>query len=234
MSSAYHPQTDGQTEVLNRCLETYLRCFVSSKQKQWLKWLPWAEYWYNTSYHTATRMTPFEAVYGRSPATIHSYVRGETLVADVEQSLRSRDEILRLLKESLVTAQQRMKINADRHRRELEFAPGDFVYLRLQPFRQLSVRTRGNQKLSPRFYGPYQVVERLGPVAYRIALPADSRIHPVFHVSQLKKQLDRSDRAAQKLPQVQDDNKLLFEPAAILDFCWSKAGKKVLQEALVH
>ena len=134
MSSAYHPQTDGQTEVLNCCLETYLCCFASSKQKQWLKWLPWAEYWYNTSYHMAIRMTPFEAVYGRPPATIHSYMRGETLVAWVEQSLRSRDEILRLLKESLVTAQQRMKINTDRQRRELEFTPGDFVYLQLQPF----------------------------------------------------------------------------------------------------
>ena len=87
----------------------------------------------------STRMTPFEAVYGQPLATIHSYVRGETLVAQVKQSLRSRDEILQLLKESLVTAQQRMKINVDHHRHELEFAPGDFVYLRLQPFRQLSV-----------------------------------------------------------------------------------------------
>ena len=127
-----------------------------------------------------------------------------------------------------------MKINVDRHHRELEFAPSDFVYLWLQPFRQLLVRTRGNQKLSPRFYGPYQVVECLGTVAYRIALPVDSWIHPVFHVSQLKKQLGRSDHATQELPQVQDDGKLLFEPAAILDFRWSKAGKKVLQEALVH
>jgi hypothetical protein len=62
--SAYHPQTDGQTEVVNKCLETYLRCFAFEKQHQWAQWLPLAEWWYNTSYHTATRMTPFEAVYG--------------------------------------------------------------------------------------------------------------------------------------------------------------------------
>ena len=71
-------------------------------------------------------------------------------------------------------------------------------------------------------------------VAYRIALPVDSRIHLVFHVLQLKKQLGRSDCVAEELPQVQDDSKLLPEPAIILDFRWSKAGKKVLQEALVH
>ena len=100
-----------------------------------------------------------------------------------------------MLKDSLATAQHRMKMNADRHRRELEFVSGDFVYLRLQPFRQLSVRTRGNMKLSPCFYGPYQVMERVGKVAYRLALPIDSRIHLVFHVSQLKKQLGHLDRA---------------------------------------
>ena len=105
MSSAYHPQTDGQTESLNKCLETYLRCFVSHKQKQWSLWLHWAEYWYNTSYQTSTRMTPFEAVYGRPPPSVHCYERGSTAVAYVEDTLLARDAILRILKDNLVLAQ---------------------------------------------------------------------------------------------------------------------------------
>jgi hypothetical protein len=64
LSTTYHPQTDGQMKVVNKCLETYLRCFSLEKQNQWAQWLPLAEWWYNTSYHTATHMTPFEAVYG--------------------------------------------------------------------------------------------------------------------------------------------------------------------------
>ena len=148
--------------------------------------------------------------------------------------MKGRDEILKLLKENLVTAQHRMKLNVDRHRRELEFMVGDYVYLRLQPFRQMSIRTRGHMKLSPRFYGPYQIVERLGKVAYRLALPDHSRIHPVFHVSQLKKKLGALDHVAMELPLMKDDGHLQLEPVRILDFRWRKVGKKVLQDALVR
>jgi hypothetical protein len=65
LNTAYHPQTDGQTEFVNKCLETYLRCFASEKKNQWAQWFPLAKWWYNTSYHTTIRMTPFEAVYGQ-------------------------------------------------------------------------------------------------------------------------------------------------------------------------
>jgi hypothetical protein len=87
LSSAYHPQTDGQTEVVNKCLETYLRCFASEKQHQWAQWLPLAEWWYNTTYHTSTRMTPFEAVYGQKPPSVLSYLPGTSKVQAVDQTL---------------------------------------------------------------------------------------------------------------------------------------------------
>jgi hypothetical protein len=87
LNSAYHPQTDGQTEVVNKCLETYLRCFASEKQHQWAQWLPLAEWWYNTTYHTTTRMTPFEAVYGQKPPSVLSYLLGTSKVQAVDQTL---------------------------------------------------------------------------------------------------------------------------------------------------
>jgi hypothetical protein len=76
LNTNYHPQTDGQTEVSNKCLETYLRCFASEKKNQWSQWLPLVEWWYNTSYHTTTRMAPFEAVYGQKTPSVLSYLPG--------------------------------------------------------------------------------------------------------------------------------------------------------------
>ncbi|KAL0388981.1 UNVERIFIED_CONTAM: Gag-Pol polyprotein [Sesamum calycinum] len=93
-SSAYHPQSDGQTEVLNRVLETYLRCFVSEEPQLWFQFLHLAEFWYNSSHHSSIGMTPFQALYGRPPPSISSYIAGTTTVAALDESLRRRRSIL--------------------------------------------------------------------------------------------------------------------------------------------
>jgi hypothetical protein len=80
LNTTYHPQTNGQTEVVNKCLETYLRCFASERKNQWAQWLPLVEWWYNTSYHTSTCMTPFEVVYGQNPPSVLSYFPGVSKV----------------------------------------------------------------------------------------------------------------------------------------------------------
>jgi hypothetical protein len=109
LNTTYHPQNGSQTEVVNKCLETYLRCFSLENQNQWAQWLPLAEWWYNTSYHTTTRMTPFEAVYGKNPPSILSYFSGVSKVQVVDQTLTVREAILHTLKDNLVMAQNRMK-----------------------------------------------------------------------------------------------------------------------------
>lgn len=94
MSSAYHPQTDGQTEVVNRCLEQYLCCFTSQHPKSWESFLSWAEYWYNTSFHSSIGTTPFRALYGRAPPRLINYLIETSPVSEVDHTLQTRDELL--------------------------------------------------------------------------------------------------------------------------------------------
>jgi hypothetical protein len=129
LRTTYHPQTDGQAKVVNKCLEIYLRCFASEKQNQLAQWLPLAELWYNTSYHTATCMTPFEAVYGKKPPSILSYLPGALKVQAVDQTLRVQEDILCTLKENLVMAHNHIKKQVDQGRSERQFAEGDHVFL---------------------------------------------------------------------------------------------------------
>jgi hypothetical protein len=96
-------------EVVNKCLETYLRYFASENQNRWAQWLPLVEWWYNTSYHTATCMTPFEVVYGYKPPSVLSYLLGALKVQAFDLTLTTREAILRTLKENLVMAQNHMK-----------------------------------------------------------------------------------------------------------------------------
>ncbi|KAI5326961.1 hypothetical protein L3X38_026357 [Prunus dulcis] len=133
-SSAYHPHSNGQIEVLNRTFEHYLRCFVGDKPTSWSTRLSWAEWWYNTTYHSAIQMTHHEPVYGKLPPTIQSYIPGTSTVDDVNTTLQDRDTIPRQLHLNLQVAQQRMKHFADRHRTKREFQPGNWVFLRLQPY----------------------------------------------------------------------------------------------------
>jgi hypothetical protein len=123
-SSAYHPQTDGQTEVVNRTIEMYLRCFTSSSPRQWAKWLPWVEYCYNTGFHSATKRTPFEIVYGRPPPPLLPYIPGTTRSAAVEEALLSRDQVLLEVRQQLLGAQNRMKQVYDKSHVERIFFGG--------------------------------------------------------------------------------------------------------------
>ncbi|XP_073021562.1 uncharacterized protein [Primulina eburnea] len=216
MTSAYHPETDGQTEVLNRCLEDYLRAFVADTPHKWYSFLGWAEYSYNTALHSSIGMSPFKALYGREPPSIPSYLRGSSDNDSLDSTLSTRDAILRTLKECLHRAQNRMKIQADRHRKDLHLEPGSFVLVKLQPYRQISVAKRKNHKLSYRYFGPFHILERVGSVAYRLELPIDSKIHPVFHVSRLKPFEGPLPSDPPVLPTVVVGNKFVRFPLAVL------------------
>lgn len=215
-STAYHPQSDGQTEVVNKCLETYLRCFVNGKPRSWAKWVPWAELWYNSSYHVSAGFTPFKALYGRDPPSLKRLTRDQTVVSSLEDQLMEKDAILDELKANLTRAQHRMKQQEDASRRDLEFQVGDKVFLKLQPYRQQTVQQRSSNKLAAKFYGPFTVLQRVGKVVYRPELPSDSKIHPVFHISQLKKVVG-SSFVSSTLPRIVNGS-LVAE--AIQKGCW--------------
>jgi hypothetical protein len=186
-SSAYHPQTDGQTERVNQILEDMLRACVLQFDKNWDKYLSLAEFSYNNSYQASIKMAPFEALYGRRCRTPLNWsqiserkIFGPDLVVEAEDKVRR-------IQDNLKAAQSRQKSYADIRRRPLQFHVGDFVYLRVSPIRGVQ-RFGVKGKLTPRYIGPFEILEICGPVAYRLQLPPQlAAIHNIFHVSQLRR-----------------------------------------------
>ena len=180
-STAYHPQSDGQTEVVNHTLEQYLRVFTHSHPKLWASYLPWAEFCYNGSFHSSIQMSPHEALYGFPMATLPGYSPVTSTVIEVDDFLRVRDILNSELAYYLQQAQARMKKHANNHRRDKEFNEGDWVLMRIKPYRQRTLTAGVHNKLGKRFYGPYQIIKRVGRVAYRLALPEQSPASGIPH-----------------------------------------------------
>ena len=167
-SSSYHPQTDGQSERVNQCLESYLRCMCSEYPSHWSDWLSSTELWYNKNFHTSLQLTPFETLYGYRPVHLPLGPFRDSVIPTAADMVQERLQVLANIKDNLAKAQSRMKHFANQNRTKRTFLVGDWVFLKLQPYRQLNVAIRKSLKLSTKYYGPFQVMEKVGAAAYKL------------------------------------------------------------------
>ncbi|RVW85779.1 Transposon Ty3-G Gag-Pol polyprotein [Vitis vinifera] len=187
LSSAFHPQTDGQSERVIQILEDMLRACVMDFKGNWVEHLPLIEFAYNNSFQSSIGMAPYEALYGRPCRSPMCWMEsGEASLIGPELVQETTDKI-RVIRDRLLAAQSRQKSYADHRRRPLEFQIGDHVFLRVTP-RKGVFRFGKRGKLAPRYVGPFEILQKIGEVAYKLALPPQlSGIHDVFHVSMLRK-----------------------------------------------
>ena len=217
-STAYHPQIDGQSERTIQILEDMLRACVLDFQGSWETHLPLVEFAYNNSYQSSIEMAPYEALYGRPCRSPICWTEvGERSLLGPEM-VRETIEKIKIIRQRLETACNRQKSYADRRRRPLEFEVGDHVFLKVLLHKgQFRFGRKG--KLSPRFIGPFEVLARVGEVAYHLALPPRlSGVHLVFHVSMLKKYIpDPSHVLDWGELEVDSDDSYEIKPVRIVD-----------------
>ncbi|KAJ9508984.1 hypothetical protein QJQ45_028315, partial [Haematococcus lacustris] len=228
LSSAYHPQTDGQTERANRTVEDMLRPYVNDHKSDWDQHLAAVEFAYNSSEHAGTGFTPFYLNYGQHPTTPSALMLPPpTLVPSqaAEDFVTSMRNNLTAARSALQRSIDTQKLHADQHRRHEEFEVGDLVLLSCA---NLNLQTAVNSaKLQPRFVGPFKVLAKHSPVSYKLDLPPSMRILPTFHISRLRPYLSSSsfpERAVELQPSpVIIDGEAYFTVEAILGRRWNDA-----------
>ena len=199
MSTAFRPQTDGQIERVNLVLQEYLQNYVNADQTDWANHISVAEFSYSNTKHSGTGFSQFMVVSGTEPLSLIDLTLQGTLVKDGDEGevvetklfLEERKQILELAKETLRRAQKRYKKQGNKNRRQVSFKVGQKVWLNVKNFTLLQVVT---PKFMAKFAGPFPVVKQVFDDAYKLALPLEIKVHPVFHVSLLKEYFEDSVR----------------------------------------
>eukprot|EP00253_Pinus_taeda_P032776 PITA_32776 len=207
-STAYHPQTDGQTERVNQVVEDMLRSYVMQQPTRWEEYLHLVEFAYNNGYHASLRMSPFEVLYGRKCRTPSSWGGPEDRLLLGPEMLEEMEVIVKRV--------------------------GEHVYVRIRA-RKSTLQWNACAKLAPRFCGPFQILARVGPVAYQLALPSHIRVHNVFHVSILQKYVyDPRHIISWQDIQVEPEGEFMVEPVNILDRRRVELRKRVINQVKVQ
>jgi Integrase core domain. len=183
MSTARRPQTDGLTERVNETMQSLLRCYCAEAGYDWYDQLDMIEFQYNSSMSESTQHSPFESTYGfQPPAPV------DMMLPAITDSDSAADERLIKLADTQAVVKELLRLSKDRQaaRRSTPtpvFQPGSMVYLSTKG---LNIRSQNCQKLKDRFIGPYKVLQTVGKTSYKLQLPKGFRLHPVFHVDNLK------------------------------------------------
>ena len=236
MSSAYHPQTDGQSEAMNRVVEMVLRCVMHAGRdnSQWETLLPTVEFVINNSPTQATGYTPFYLNYGFHPCTPADLIRDydATLVEGVNNFVDRMKHNFSLSVQYLHKAQERMKVQSDKKRREVVYRTGEQVLLSTE---HLHLKNAPVRKLKRRFIGPFFVVRQVGPVAYELDLPQTWKIHNIFHVSLLRpfrtSSWSQPEVQSQTEVDIEDDRE--YEVERLLRWRWKGTSRRRTKEFLV-
>ena len=193
-STAFHPQSDGQTERANRTLEEGLRSYVSLKHDDWDEYLPLLEFAVNSSEAASTRATPFYLNYGENPRMPMDYLNPDSNVEEVQRLLINAQDQLKIARTEIVKAQESQSRNANKKRRDVTFEVGEKVWLSTK---NLNIVSDGPaDKLNPKWIGPLTIIKKINEVAFELELPHElkkNRVHPVFHASLLKKHIESSE-----------------------------------------